>query len=102
MPSQPEKPVTLTFDIGGTGVKSMLLDYKGRPLSERERIETPQPATPDNLIAVMDQMAGTLQKYDRVSVGFPGVVKRGATLTAHNLHPAWIGFELEKVLSRKW
>lgn len=102
MPSQPDKPVTLTFDIGGTGVKSMLLDYRGKPLSERERIETPQPATPEAVIAVMDEMARKQRNYDRVSVGFPGVVKRGATLTAHNLHPKWIGFDMEKVLSRKW
>ncbi len=102
MTSRPDKPVTLVFDIGGTGVKAMLLDYKGRPISERERIETPQPATPEAVIAVMDGMAQKLQHYDRVSVGFPGVVKRGATLTAHNLHPTWIGFEMEKVLSRKW
>ncbi len=82
----------------------MLLDYKGRPLSERERIETPQPATTEAVIAVMDGMAQKLKEkgFDRISVGFPGVVKRGATLTAHNLHPSWIGFELEKVLARKW
>ncbi len=104
MPSLLDKPVTLAFDIGGTGVKSMLLDYKGRPLSERERIETPQPATTEAVIAVMDGMAQKLKEkgFDRISVGFPGVVKRGATLTAHNLHPSWIGFELEKVLARKW
>jgi polyphosphate glucokinase len=101
---QPEKPVTLAFDIGGTGVKCMLLDYKGKPLSERERIETPQPATTEAVIEVMDGMAQKLKEkgFNRVSVGFPGVVKRGATLTAHNLHPSWIGFELEKVLARKW
>lgn len=80
----------------------MLLDYRGKPISERERIDTPQPATPEAVIAVMDGMARKLEKYDRVSVGFPGVVKRGATLTAHNLHPTWVGFQLEKILSRKW
>jgi len=102
MPNSTDKPITLSFDIGGTGVKSMLLDYRAKPITERERIETPRPATPDALIAVMDGMAQKQEHYDRVSVGFPGVVKRGATLTAHNLDPTWIGFELEKVLSRKW
>lgn len=102
MPVQPDKPVTLAFDIGGTGVKSMLLDYKGKPISERERIETPRPATPEAVINVMDGMAQGLKTYDRVSVGFPGVVKRGVTLTAHNLDENWIGFELERVLARKW
>ena len=28
-------------------------------------------------------------------------MKHGATLTAHNLHPKWVGFELAKVLSRE-
>jgi polyphosphate glucokinase len=104
MPTSVSNPVTLVFDIGGTGVKSLLLDSKGKPLSERERVETPQPATPENLLLVMDGMAqkNKAAGFDRVSVGFPGVVKRGATLTAHNLHPNWVGFELEKVLARKW
>lgn len=50
----------------------------------------------------MDEIANNIGRFDRVSVGFPGVVKRGATLTAHNLHPKWVGFELQKVLMRRW
>ncbi len=105
MPSLPDKPVTLAFDIGGTGIKSMLLDYRGKPISERERIETPQPATTEAVLAVMDtqaQQAKAKGGFDRVSIGFPGVVKRGVTWTAHNLHPSWVGFEFEKVTNRKW
>ena len=94
--------ITLAVDVGGTGVKGILLNEKGRPLSERERIETPQPATPTAVLEVMDSIARKLGAYDRVSVGFPGVVKHGATLTAHNLDPQWIGFDLQKVLSRRW
>src|SRR5438445_92625 len=82
--------------VGGTGVKGLLLDGKGKPISERERFDTPQPATPTAILAVLDAIAAKLTGFDRVSVGFPGVVKRGATLTAHNLHPKWVGFELEK------
>ena len=80
----------------------MLLDYRGKPISERERMETPHPATPEAVIAAMDTMAQKLKNYDRVSIGFPGVVKRGVTLTAHNLHENWVGFDLERVLARKW
>jgi polyphosphate glucokinase len=94
--------ITLAVDVGGTGVKGILLNEKGRPLSERERIETPQPATPTAVLEVMDSIARKLGAHDRVSVGFPGVVKHGATLTAHNLDPQWIGFDLQKVLSRRW
>jgi polyphosphate glucokinase len=49
---------------------------------------------------VIDELAARLGAFDRVSVGFPGVVKHGVTMTAHNLHPKWVGFALEKVLSR--
>ena len=105
MPS-PNKPndklYTLAIDVGGTGIKGLLLDPRGKPASERERYDTPNPATPEAMLEVMDVIAKKIGKFDRVSVGFPGVVKRGATLTAHNLHPNWVGFELEKVLARRW
>ncbi len=95
-------PVTFAIDVGGTGIKGILLDDRGKPISDRIRLETPQPATPDKVIAVMDTIANQLKTFDRVSIGFPGVVKLGATLTAHNLSQEWVGFELEKVVSRKW
>jgi polyphosphate glucokinase len=94
--------ITFALDIGGTGVKGLLLDGSGRPISERVRIDTPRPATPEAMLAVMDEIKAKVGKFDRVSVGFPGVVKRGATYTAHNLDEAWVGFELERVLSRRW
>jgi polyphosphate glucokinase len=94
--------ITFAIDVGGTGVKGLLLDERGKPISERIRVETPQPATPEKILEVLNDIAEKLHGFDRVSVGFPGVVKRGATLTAHNLSPQWVGFELEKVLSRRW
>jgi polyphosphate glucokinase len=43
-----------------------------------------------------------LPSADRVSVGFPGVVRRGKILTAHNLgQKAWTGFDLDLALTRK-
>lgn len=102
MPQEHEKITTLALDIGGTGIKGLLLDSRGKPISERARASTPNPATPAAVFTVLDGIAQNLGEFDRVSVGFPGVVKRGATLTAHNLHPKWVGFELEKVLARHW
>ncbi|MGC2656804.1 MAG: ROK family protein [Bryobacteraceae bacterium] len=95
-------PITLAIDIGGTGIKMMALDAVGRPLGERVRAETPQPATPDAILHLLDTMSADAGDFDRVSVGFPGVVKRGVTLTAHNLDPQWSGYELQKVLERRW
>jgi polyphosphate glucokinase len=94
--------ITLAVDIGGTGIKALLLDERGKPISQRQREDTPQPATPEAMLEVMDEIANRLGKFDRVSVGFPGVVKQGATLTAHNLDQNWVGFELAKVLRRRW
>jgi polyphosphate glucokinase len=102
MARQAEGPITLAVDVGGTGIKAILLDSRGKPVSERERIATPQPATPEAMLQVLDSEVKTLGPFDRVSVGFPGVVKRGATLTAHNLDNQWVGFDLQKVLTRRW
>jgi polyphosphate glucokinase len=102
MARQEEGPITLAIDVGGTGVKIILLNPSGKPISERQRADTPQPATPEAILQVLDNLIGTTNSFDRVSVGFPGVVKHGATLTAHNLDPQWIGFDLQKVLARRW
>jgi polyphosphate glucokinase len=102
MPSHTGNTITLAVDIGGTGLKALLLDQRGKPISRREREDTPRPATPEAMLAVLDEIANRLGKFDRVSVGFPGVVKHGATLTAHNLDQNWVGFELAKVLRRRW
>lgn len=102
MPQSTRRVITLAVDIGGTGIKGLLLDAHGKPVSEREYVPTPNPATPDAVLKEMDGIAERLHGFGRASVGFPGVVKRGATLTAHNLHAEWIGFELERVLLRRW
>ncbi|MGI2902193.1 ROK family protein [Tolypothrix sp. VBCCA 56010] len=92
---------TLSVDIGGSGVKVLLLDSKGNPLSERARKETPQPAKPEPVINAIVELAATQAEFDRVSVGFPGVVRDGVTETAVNLHPDWIKLDLAKKLSQR-
>ncbi|MDE3202197.1 MAG: ROK family protein [Acidobacteriota bacterium] len=95
-------PITLCIDIGGTGLKAMLVDTKGKPVSERVRVETPKVPTPLQVLRKLDTLVKKLDKFDRVSVGFPGVIKRGVTYTAVNLHPAWYGFEFQKALEKRW
>ncbi|NEU73566.1 ROK family protein [Hassallia byssoidea VB512170] len=92
---------TLSVDIGGSGVKVLLLDSKGNPLSEKVRKETPQPAKPEPVINAIVELAATQAEFDRVSVGFPGVVRDGVTETAVNLHPDWIKLDLAKELSQR-
>ncbi len=88
-------PLTLTLDIGGTGVKAGLLDAHGAMIGDRIRVKTPQPATPDLVVPVLLGMAEKLGGSARVSVGFPGVVRGGTVHTAPNLGTkAWAGFDL--------
>ena len=95
----PKPTVTLAVDIGGTGTKTMMLDESGESISERVRDETPQPATPQAIVDVIVRQAGQHGAFDRVSVGFPGVVHDGVVHTAPNLDPSWAGFDLASTLS---
>ncbi|HEX5236806.1 MAG TPA: ROK family protein [Silvibacterium sp.] len=95
-------PITLAVDIGGSGLKIMALDANGKPLTERLRTPTPNPATPARILAALEKLRGQIHACDRVSVGFPGVIKHGKTLTAANLNPRWIRFRLQTTLEKHW
>ncbi len=95
-------PITLSIDIGGSGLKAMLLDAGGNPLSERQRVPTPNIPTPLAVLKGLEKLREMLPGFDRVSVGFPGVIKRGVTYTAANLHPRWANFHLQAELEKRW
>ena len=94
------RPRTLAVDIGGTGLKTIVLDATGKPLTERLRVDTPRPATPKAILAALVGMAKQQGEFERVSVGFPGVVRRGVTETAWNLDPRWVGTDLRSALAK--
>lgn len=99
MTNTAEQPKTLTIDIGGTGIKMLVLDGAGVALTPRQRELTPQPATPTAVLGVIAQMVKELPAYDRVAVGFPGVVVAGVCRTAPNLAPdLWRGVPLAREL----
>ena len=85
---------TLSIDIGGSGIKGMVLDSAGVPLSERIRLPTPRPATPQAVLRTVVELAAEQPEFARVSVGFPGVVQDGVVFTAPNLDDGWEGVEL--------
>jgi polyphosphate glucokinase len=95
-------PITLAIDIGGTGLKMQALSPEGKPISDRLRVPTPDPATTVAIIMALDELKVSVPLFDRVSVGFPGVIKQGKTLTAANLDPGWVGFPLAKTLEKRW
>lgn len=72
------RPLTLSIDCGGTGLKCLVLDADGTPVSGRARVRTPYPCPPRVFVDTLSDLAGTTGlDYDRVSVGMPGLVRRG-------------------------
>jgi polyphosphate glucokinase len=109
-------PTTLVLDIGGTGLKAAVLDPAGVMRTERVRVATTYPCPPDQLVAQLDRMVRPLSTFDRLSVGFPGVVRVGVILSAphfitthgpgspvdEHLAAAWTGFDLAAALTHRF
>ncbi len=92
---------TLCIDIGGTGIKGTTYDEDGKALCERVRIPTPRPATPEAVTSTLAEVASRAGDYDRISCGFPGVVRDGTVFTAPNLDGDWAGFPHAKDIERR-
>ncbi len=93
--------LTLAIDIGGSHLKAGIVDEAGTLVGTRARVETPAPAMPGDVLAALVALARPLGDFDRISVGFPGVVRGGCVLTAPNLGGAeWHGFALASGLER--
>jgi polyphosphate glucokinase len=92
----------LAIDIGGTGLKAAILNIDGEMLTERNRIETPHPCEPDDMVDALTKLVEPLQSFDFVSVGFPGVVRNGKIITAPNLGTEdFQGFDLAGALQER-
>lgn len=96
-------PFTLAVDIGGTNIKASVLDASGVLAADQIRSPTPKPATPAAVLETIAKLAAQLPPFQRVSVGFPGVVRGGKVLTAPNLGTApWAGFRLIEALADRF
>jgi polyphosphate glucokinase len=100
--SRPSEPRTLAIDIGGTRLKASVLAVTGRMFEQPNRVNTPKPAKPDAVVDALAEVVQPLGAFDRISIGFPGVVHRGRVVTAPNLGTeAWHGFPLTDVLQQR-
>ena len=90
----------LTIDIGGSFIKATVLNQEGELLQCYERVKTPDPASPQKVLEVIQFMVSGFQDYNKISVGFPGYIKKGIVQTAPNLGTdLWKGVNLNKLLS---
>jgi polyphosphate glucokinase len=92
----------LGIDIGGSGIKGALVDTeKGELTTERHRIPTPQPATPDAVIEVLGALVEHFEWKGLIGCTFPAIIKNGMTMSAANVDSAWIGYEAEKAMRQR-
>jgi polyphosphate glucokinase len=102
--AQPKRgsPRTLAIDIGGTHVKASVLDRSGVEIVSHVEESTPRHAPPAVILALIDSLLKALPEFDRISVGFPGVVRHGRVMTAPNLGSAeWHNYPLAARLARR-
>jgi polyphosphate glucokinase len=98
----PGPPKTLAIDIGGTGLKASVLDESGKMVTKRVRVPTPKPCPPETLLDALAKLTAPLPPHDRISIGFPGVMRDGRIITAPQFpDKAWPGFPLEEAISKR-
>jgi polyphosphate glucokinase len=102
-PTSLAKIHTLAIDIGGTGLKASVLDTAGKMLVDRVRVATPYPCPPRILLNALADLVVPLPPFQRISAGFPGVVREGRVVTApHFGNRPWRGFPLAAALSKRF
>jgi polyphosphate glucokinase len=88
----------LGIDIGGSGMKAAPVDTAtGQFLADRQKLMTPQPATPEALAKVVEQLVRSFNWTGLAGITFPGVVVDGVIWTAANLDPSWLGVDAGKL-----
>ena len=89
----------LGIDIGGSGVKGAIVDVDaGAMTTDRYRIETPKPATPEAVMSVVARITDHFSWTGPVGCGLPAVVRNGIALSAANIDRSWIGTDVVALL----
>src|ERR1044072_3951180 len=99
--------LAIGIDVGGSGIKAAIVDVDaGQLASERLRVPTPVPSTPEAGVSSISRLvkrlvkSGNLDDSVPVGVGLPGVTIGGALRFAGNIDQAWIAFSVSDRLSK--
>ena len=91
----------LGVDVGASGIKGAVVDIRnGELLTERLRLETPQPATPEAMAKTFADLLRLHNWTGPVGCGFPSIVKNGVAHSAANIDKSWRGKNIEKLFSK--
>ncbi len=106
--------MTLSIDCGGLSIKASVLDEDGTMHAPAVAVPTPYPLSPAKLIEVFHEIAAQLPAFDRITVGFPGMVRHGVVVhTPHyinvkgprtrvdpELYTAWTGLDFRSLVEK--
>src|SRR3974390_3117923 len=97
--------VLLGFDVGGSSIKTALVDVERGELTTALRsVPTPVPSSPEAVLALCAQIDRELGAGGPVGLAFPSVIRHGIARTAANVDQAWIGYaggeQLSKLIGR--
>ena len=93
--------LVIGVDIGGTGIKAAPVDIAtGELATERIRIPTPSPATPQAIADAVDGVLPQIGVTGPIGVAVPAVVRAGIIETASHIDPVWIGIDAVDFFSR--
>ena len=92
----------LGIDIGGTGIKGAVVDtITGELSSERLRVPTPKPATPESVAAELETFLKTFDWKGPVGISFPTVIKNGKAMQYGNLDKSWQYTQIDTLFKSK-
>ncbi|MEZ4950280.1 MAG: ROK family protein [Saprospiraceae bacterium] len=93
--------LVLGVDIGGTGIKGALIDIeKGTFETERFRLDTPQPSTPEAVAETLKKVIEHFNWTGMVGIGFPAIVRHDVAHSAANIHKDWKGLHLTEFFNQ--
>ena len=106
--------MTLSIDCGGLSIKASVLDEDGTMHAPAVAVPTPYPLSPAKLIEVFQEITAQLPAFDRITVGFPGMVRHGVVVhTPHyinvkgprtrvdpELYTAWTGLDFRSLVEK--
>ena len=99
MDAQPNR--AFGIDIGGSGIKGAIVDTTtGQLVTDRKRVLTPQPATPDAVAAVVSDMLADAEWHGLVGATFPAVIQHGVAKSAANVDKSWIDTDVDACFTK--
>ncbi|MFY0630805.1 MAG: ROK family protein [Flavobacteriaceae bacterium] len=92
----------LGIDIGGSGIKAAIVNTKtGELISERHRIATPKPSTPEAITKVVKQMVDYFEWNKAVGCSFPTTIVNGKCIHTGNLSKEWLNVKADQLFEKE-